>query len=119
AFGRNTRDMGSFGEETDKTMDLHQHCSRISPQKLETASQITRDAVTNPTTTASQDIADEHEFHTAEEQHYLPHYSPVVTLLPEITRICYTESNPEEDPEEYEDDEKEDKSSRLSDGWGK
>ncbi|GKB19085.1 hypothetical protein Tco_0853008 [Tanacetum coccineum] len=41
----------------DKTMDLHQHCSRISPQKLETASQITRDAVTNPTTTASQDIA--------------------------------------------------------------
>ncbi|GJS79783.1 hypothetical protein Tco_0729664 [Tanacetum coccineum] len=53
---RNTRDLGSFGEETDKTTDLHQHCSRISPQKLETASQITRDAVTNPTTTASQDI---------------------------------------------------------------
>ncbi|GJY35912.1 hypothetical protein Tco_0421290, partial [Tanacetum coccineum] len=57
AFGRNTRDLGSFGEETDKTTDLHQHCSRISPQKLETASQITRDAVTNPTMTALQDIA--------------------------------------------------------------
>ncbi|GKE27505.1 hypothetical protein Tco_1442889 [Tanacetum coccineum] len=53
----NTHDLGSFEEETDKTTDLHQHCSRISPQKLETASQITRDAVTNPTTTASQDIA--------------------------------------------------------------
>ncbi|GJV70839.1 retrovirus-related pol polyprotein from transposon TNT 1-94 [Tanacetum coccineum] len=57
AFGGNTPDLGSFGEETDKTTDLHQHCSRISPQKLETTSQITRDAVTNPTTTASQDIA--------------------------------------------------------------
>ncbi|GJT05494.1 hypothetical protein Tco_0839956 [Tanacetum coccineum] len=56
AFGGNTRDLGSFGEETDKTTDLHQHCSRISPQKLETALQITRDAVTNPTTMASQDI---------------------------------------------------------------
>ncbi|GKD65827.1 hypothetical protein Tco_1307935 [Tanacetum coccineum] len=38
AFGGNTRDLDSFGEETDKTTDLHQHCSRISPQKLETAS---------------------------------------------------------------------------------
>ncbi|GKC26011.1 hypothetical protein Tco_1028161 [Tanacetum coccineum] len=56
-FGGNTCDLGSFEEETDDTPDLHQHCSRISPQKLETASQITRDAVTNPTTTASQDIA--------------------------------------------------------------
>ncbi|GKF09455.1 hypothetical protein Tco_0043679, partial [Tanacetum coccineum] len=53
AFGGNIRDLGSFGEETDETTDLHQHCSRISPQKLETASHITRDAVTNPTTTAS------------------------------------------------------------------
>ncbi|GKE59161.1 hypothetical protein Tco_1498346, partial [Tanacetum coccineum] len=44
AFGRNTRDLGSFKEETDKTTDLHQYFSRISPQKLETASQITRDA---------------------------------------------------------------------------
>ncbi|GJS40711.1 hypothetical protein Tco_0565754 [Tanacetum coccineum] len=44
AFGGNTRDLGSFGEETDKTTDLHQHLSRISPQRLETASQITRDA---------------------------------------------------------------------------
>ncbi|GKA28057.1 MAK10-like protein [Tanacetum coccineum] len=56
AFGGNTRDLGSFGEETDKTMDLHQHLSRISTQKLETASQITRDAVTTHTKTASQDL---------------------------------------------------------------
>ncbi|GJY82616.1 hypothetical protein Tco_0495992 [Tanacetum coccineum] len=45
AFGGNTRDLGSFGEETDKTTDLHQHLSRISTQKLETASQITRSGV--------------------------------------------------------------------------
>ncbi|GJZ69054.1 hypothetical protein Tco_0632604 [Tanacetum coccineum] len=45
AFGGNTRDLGSFGEETDKTIDLHQHLSRISTQQLETASQITRDGV--------------------------------------------------------------------------
>ncbi|GKD63293.1 hypothetical protein Tco_1305401 [Tanacetum coccineum] len=51
-----TRDLGSFGEETDKTTDLHQHLSRISTQKLETASQIRRDAVTNPTMTGSQDF---------------------------------------------------------------
>ncbi|GJR18746.1 hypothetical protein Tco_0967273 [Tanacetum coccineum] len=38
----------------DKTTDLHQHCSRSSPQKLETASQITRDAVTTISKTASQ-----------------------------------------------------------------
>ncbi|GJV97696.1 putative reverse transcriptase domain, reverse transcriptase zinc-binding domain protein, partial [Tanacetum coccineum] len=56
-FGGNTRNLGSFREETDKTTDLHQHCSRISPQKLETTSQITCGAVTNPTTMASQDIA--------------------------------------------------------------
>nr|GEV83478.1 putative reverse transcriptase domain-containing protein [Tanacetum cinerariifolium] len=57
ALRGNTRDLGSFGKEMDKTTDLHQHCSRISPQKLETASQITRDVITNPTTMASQDIA--------------------------------------------------------------
>ncbi|GJU31152.1 hypothetical protein Tco_1174741 [Tanacetum coccineum] len=56
AFGRNSRDLGSFGEETDKTTDLHQHLSRISTQKLETASQITRDAVTTHLKTASQDL---------------------------------------------------------------
>ncbi|GKC90306.1 reverse transcriptase domain-containing protein, partial [Tanacetum coccineum] len=28
-FGGNTRDLGSFGEETDKTMDLHQISLRI------------------------------------------------------------------------------------------
>ncbi|GKD96022.1 hypothetical protein Tco_1379919 [Tanacetum coccineum] len=55
-FGRNTRDLGSFGEEMDKTTDLHQHLSRISTQQLETASQITRDVVTTHTKTASQDL---------------------------------------------------------------
>ncbi|GJW91808.1 hypothetical protein Tco_0169361 [Tanacetum coccineum] len=57
SIGGNTRDLGSFREEMDETTDLHQHCSRISRQKPETASQITRDAVPNPTTMASQDIA--------------------------------------------------------------
>ncbi|GJY56862.1 hypothetical protein Tco_0455977 [Tanacetum coccineum] len=56
AFGGNTRDLGSFGEETDKTTNLHQHLSRISTQKLETASQITRDAVTTISKTALQDL---------------------------------------------------------------
>ncbi|GKB48636.1 hypothetical protein Tco_0899389 [Tanacetum coccineum] len=56
AFGGNTRDLGSFGEETDKTTNLHQHLLRISTQKLETASQITRDAVTTHLKTASQDL---------------------------------------------------------------
>ncbi|GKB14056.1 hypothetical protein Tco_0847979, partial [Tanacetum coccineum] len=56
AFGGNTRDLGSFGEETDKTIDLHQHLSRLCSQQLETASQITRDAVTLHTKTASQDL---------------------------------------------------------------
>ncbi|GJZ14246.1 ribonuclease H-like domain-containing protein [Tanacetum coccineum] len=55
-FGRNTRDLGSFVEDTDKTTDLHQHCSRISPQKLETASHITRDVVTTISKMASQDL---------------------------------------------------------------
>ncbi|GJW46780.1 putative ribonuclease H-like domain-containing protein [Tanacetum coccineum] len=55
AFGGNTRDLGSFGEETDKTTDLHQHGSRISLQWLETASQIQRDAVTTMIKTVSQD----------------------------------------------------------------
>ncbi|GJS23952.1 putative reverse transcriptase domain-containing protein [Tanacetum coccineum] len=54
AFGRNTCDLGSFREETGKTTDLHQHLSRISTQKLETASQITRDAVITHLKTASQ-----------------------------------------------------------------
>ncbi|GKA33914.1 hypothetical protein Tco_0720343 [Tanacetum coccineum] len=54
AFGGNTRDLGSFGEETYKTMDLHQHLSRISTQRLEMASQNTRDAIINPTMTVSQ-----------------------------------------------------------------
>ncbi|GKA99117.1 putative reverse transcriptase domain-containing protein [Tanacetum coccineum] len=56
AFGGNTRDLGSFREEMDKTTDLHQHLSRLYSQQLETASQITRDAVTIHTKTASQDL---------------------------------------------------------------
>ncbi|GKB57550.1 hypothetical protein Tco_0913736 [Tanacetum coccineum] len=56
AFGGNTCDLGSYGEETDKTTNLHQHLSRISTQKLETASQITRDAVTTHLKSASQDF---------------------------------------------------------------
>ncbi|GJZ82132.1 reverse transcriptase domain-containing protein [Tanacetum coccineum] len=51
-FGR-TRDLGSFGEETDKTTDLHQHLLRMSLQWLETASQIQCDAVTTMIKTAS------------------------------------------------------------------
>ncbi|GJZ73920.1 retrotransposon protein, putative, ty1-copia subclass [Tanacetum coccineum] len=45
AFGGNTRDLGSFGEETDKTTDQHQHFSGLCSQRLETASQDARDAV--------------------------------------------------------------------------
>ncbi|GJW33509.1 hypothetical protein Tco_0053541 [Tanacetum coccineum] len=56
AFEGNTRDLGSFGEETDKTTNLHQHLSRISTQQLETASQIARDAVTTHLKTTSQDL---------------------------------------------------------------
>ncbi|GJS99140.1 hypothetical protein Tco_0820310 [Tanacetum coccineum] len=47
AFGGNTRDLGSFGEETHKTTDLHQHFKRLCSQRLETASQDARDTVTN------------------------------------------------------------------------
>ncbi|GKA10563.1 zinc finger, CCHC-type containing protein [Tanacetum coccineum] len=67
AFGGNTRDLGSFGEETNETTDLHQHLSRLCSQRLETASQDIHDAVTiHPTTdepktfdeaTKSQDVA--------------------------------------------------------------
>ncbi|GJW60474.1 hypothetical protein Tco_0109809 [Tanacetum coccineum] len=38
AFGRIIRDLGSFREETNKTMDLHQYLSRQCSQRLETAS---------------------------------------------------------------------------------
>ncbi|GJV55466.1 MAK10-like protein [Tanacetum coccineum] len=40
----------------DKTTNLHQYHSRISTQKLETASQITREAVTTHLKTASKDL---------------------------------------------------------------
>ncbi|GJX36747.1 hypothetical protein Tco_0248304 [Tanacetum coccineum] len=56
AFGGNIRNLGSFGEETKKTTNLHQHLLRISTQKLVTASQITRNAVTTHLKTASQDL---------------------------------------------------------------
>ncbi|GJU21974.1 hypothetical protein Tco_1155316 [Tanacetum coccineum] len=56
AFGGNTRDLGLFEEETEKTTNLYQHLSRISTQKLETASQIIHDAVTTHLKTASQDL---------------------------------------------------------------
>ncbi|GKF17686.1 hypothetical protein Tco_0062604 [Tanacetum coccineum] len=56
AFGGNTRDLSSFGEETDKTTDPHQNLLKLSTQKLETASQITGDAVTTHTKTTSQDL---------------------------------------------------------------
>ncbi|GJU03534.1 RNA-directed DNA polymerase, eukaryota, partial [Tanacetum coccineum] len=54
-FGGNTRDLGSFEEETDKTTNLHQHLLRLCSQRLETTSQITRDSVTTLTKTASQE----------------------------------------------------------------
>ncbi|GJV72760.1 glyceraldehyde-3-phosphate dehydrogenase GAPCP1, chloroplastic-like protein [Tanacetum coccineum] len=60
AFGGNTRDLGLFGEETDKTTDLYQHLSRISTQKLETASQISNNASQNHLKTASQDLQTAH-----------------------------------------------------------
>ncbi|GKC91915.1 hypothetical protein Tco_1157357, partial [Tanacetum coccineum] len=56
AFGGNTCNLGSFGEEIDKTTDLHQHLLRISTRKLETASQITRESITTHLKTASQDL---------------------------------------------------------------
>nr|GEX29102.1 hypothetical protein [Tanacetum cinerariifolium] len=57
AFAReNTRDLGSFREETDKATNLHQHLLRISTQKLETVSQSTHDAITIHTKTASQEL---------------------------------------------------------------
>ncbi|GKC25825.1 retrovirus-related pol polyprotein from transposon TNT 1-94, partial [Tanacetum coccineum] len=55
AFGGITRDLGSFREETDKTTDLHQHFSRLCSQRLETASQDARDAITIHPLTASQE----------------------------------------------------------------
>ncbi|GKA76142.1 hypothetical protein Tco_0782520, partial [Tanacetum coccineum] len=56
AFRGNTRDLGLFGEETDKITNLHQHLLRLSTQKLETASQITHDTVTTHLKTTSQDL---------------------------------------------------------------
>ena len=45
AFGGNTRDLGSFGEETDKITDLHGITWKIHSQSVETASQFNYDVV--------------------------------------------------------------------------
>ena len=45
AFGGNTRDLGSFGEETDKITDLHGMAWKYYSQSVETASQFNYDAV--------------------------------------------------------------------------
>ncbi|GKA69739.1 retrotransposon protein, putative, ty1-copia subclass, partial [Tanacetum coccineum] len=64
AFERITRDLGSFGEETDKTTDLHQHLSRYCSQQLETALPIQRDAVITKTKKASLDLTTASEYTT-------------------------------------------------------
>ncbi|GJX31891.1 hypothetical protein Tco_0241746 [Tanacetum coccineum] len=58
AFGGNTRSLGApLGEEMGLDYrPTYKHRSRISTQKLKTASQITRDAVTTHLKTASQDL---------------------------------------------------------------
>ncbi|GJU85766.1 hypothetical protein Tco_1293312 [Tanacetum coccineum] len=56
AFGEHTLDLGSFGEDTDKTTGLHQHLSRLCSQRLEMASQDTCDAVTIHPTMVSQEF---------------------------------------------------------------
>ncbi|GKF95300.1 hypothetical protein Tco_0288035, partial [Tanacetum coccineum] len=63
-FGGNTRDLGSFREEMDKTTDIHQHLLRLCSQQLDTASQITRNAVTIHTKTASKDLKTASEYTT-------------------------------------------------------
>ncbi|GJQ91954.1 hypothetical protein Tco_0003093 [Tanacetum coccineum] len=63
-FGEITRDFGLMEKKRDKNMDLHQHLSRLCSQQLEMASQITRDAVTIHTKTASQDIKTALEYTT-------------------------------------------------------
>ena len=45
AFGGNTRDLGSFGEETDKITDLHGIAWKYYSQNVETASGFICDAV--------------------------------------------------------------------------
>nr|GEU35685.1 retrovirus-related Pol polyprotein from transposon TNT 1-94 [Tanacetum cinerariifolium] len=59
-FGGNTRDLGSFEEETDETMELHQDLSRLYSQWLETASQDTRDAVMIHPTTSHDGALENH-----------------------------------------------------------
>ena len=63
AFGGNTRDLGSFGEETDKITDLHGIAWKIHSQNMETASQLNYDAVSSMVTASGKvrrrhDVAD-------------------------------------------------------------
>ncbi|GKA70296.1 hypothetical protein Tco_0776360 [Tanacetum coccineum] len=56
AFGMHLEEIHvswAFREEIDETTDLHQHLSRLCSQRLESASQDTRDAVTIHPTTVS------------------------------------------------------------------
>ncbi|GJV52131.1 hypothetical protein Tco_1447872 [Tanacetum coccineum] len=54
AFEGNTRDLGSFGEETDKITNQHQDSQDLMSQRLETASPFIHDAITLHLVTASQ-----------------------------------------------------------------
>ncbi|GJR50597.1 hypothetical protein Tco_1401118 [Tanacetum coccineum] len=54
AFGENTRDLGSFGEETDKITNQHQDSQDLKSQRLEPASPFIHDAITLHLVTASQ-----------------------------------------------------------------
>ncbi|GJT60778.1 RELA/SPOT-like protein [Tanacetum coccineum] len=92
AFGGNTHDLGSFGEETDKTTDLHQHLLRISTQKLETASQITRDAVTTHTKTASQDLKTASEYLGGEAWHHACSHFVFDTALSIPAAACLSQT---------------------------
>ncbi|GJZ86861.1 hypothetical protein Tco_0658471 [Tanacetum coccineum] len=60
AFGRHLEEIhvtwALFDKKHTRATDLHHHCTEFPLQKLETASQITRDAVTVKTKTASQDL---------------------------------------------------------------
>nr|GEZ52358.1 hypothetical protein [Tanacetum cinerariifolium] len=73
AFGRIKHDLGSFGEETNKTTDLNQHISRLCSQQVERASQLLCDAITTHATTTSPDskMASDHD-----PTHYLEYSLP-------------------------------------------
>ncbi|GKA14200.1 hypothetical protein Tco_0693846 [Tanacetum coccineum] len=56
AFGGITGDLGLHLEKKDKTMVYTKHLSRLCSQRLETASQDTRDSVKIHSTTVSQHL---------------------------------------------------------------